>query len=373
MKIGFDAKRAMQNNTGLGNYSRYVIELLSEHSPDNNYYLFAPKQTQNPRLEGIAARKNVSFVFPSGWDKKLSAWWRMARVKNALKHNGITIFHGLSNELPMGINSTGIKSVVTLHDLIFLRYPQFYKAIDRAIYAFKIRTACRMADSIIAISECTKRDIVDFLHVPPEKIVVIYQNCHQNFYIKQDETTKAIVKQKYGLPPHFLLYVGTIEERKNLMTLVKSLQYMPSDVHLAAIGRYTHYQSAVERYAHAAKVTERLHIVGNAAFEDLPALYQSAAAFVYPSFFEGFGIPIVEALASGTPVIAATGSCLEEAGGDSIYINPNDAQQMAHAILRVLHDNQLAKRMAACGKEYIQKFSDANIAAELMKVYRSIG
>ncbi|MDR1121991.1 MAG: glycosyltransferase family 1 protein, partial [Dysgonamonadaceae bacterium] len=147
MKIGFDAKRAMQNHTGLGNYSRYVIEILSKYYPRDAYVLFCPKKKENRRLDAILTRENISFVFPSGFfGKLLSALWRIWWVKNDIKREKIHIFHGLSNELPLGIRHSGVQSVVSIHDLIFLRYPQYYKPIDRFIYRLKFRYACRKAD-----------------------------------------------------------------------------------------------------------------------------------------------------------------------------------------------------------------------------------
>jgi glycosyltransferase involved in cell wall biosynthesis len=373
MRIGFDAKRAVQNNTGLGNYSRYILEILSEFYPDNACFLFAPKKRENSRLETILSRKNLSFVFPSGIYKRLSSLWRISAIKKDIRKKNIQIFHGLSNELPLGIERLGIKTVVTIHDLIFLRYPKFYQPIDRIIYRRKFRRACRIADRIIAISECTKRDIVSFFRIPEEKIEVIYQGCHPQFNVIISAEKKAETAKKYRLPSRFLLYVGSIEPRKNLLFVAKALKKLPNDIHLVAIGKSTPYQTEVEAYVRQFGLEERLHIKNQFPFEDLPALYQSASLFVYPSFFEGFGIPVVEALTSGVPVIAATGSCLEEAGGSaSIYVNPVDDGELVNQILRVLNDETLAKTMVESGKEYIRRFSEEKIASAIMNIYQSI-
>ncbi|MDR1582711.1 MAG: glycosyltransferase family 4 protein [Prevotellaceae bacterium] len=367
MKIGFDAKRAIQNNTGLGNYSRYVIEILSEHYPDNQYVLFAPSERENVRLKTILSRTNISFVFPCRLSKIFSSLWRMFGVKKDIRKNNIDVYLGLSNELPVGIRRTGIKSTVTIHDLIFLRYPEYYKPVDRMIYRFKFRLACRNADRIIAVSECTKRDIVSFFHISEEKIAVIYQGCHPNFRIKVSEEKKSEIAAKYCLPVRYILSVGSVEARKNLLLAVKALKNIPEDIHLVAAGKSTPYQSEVEQYAEKSGLQSRLHILNNVSFEDLPALYQSAAVFVYPSFFEGFGIPVIEALTSGIPVIAATGSCLEEAGGPgSIYVNPNNEAELSERIIEIFTDNNLANNMIESGKEYVKRFSEKNIAAAIM-------
>jgi glycosyltransferase involved in cell wall biosynthesis len=371
MKIGFDAKRALGNSTGLGNYSRYIIEMLSEFYPDNEYVLFAPKRNGHPRLQTIRSRSNVRFVYPAGIHRFFPSLWRSRGVAQDIASNGINIFHGLSNELP--VRTPGVKTVVTVHDLIFLRYPQFYKPIDRAIYRFKFRSACRSADRIVAVSECTKRDIVSFFHIPEEKIDVVYQGCNPVFSTVPDRETVKRIAVKYGLPPVYLLNVGSIESRKNLLLIVKALKRLPAEIHLVAVGKSTPYRTEVEKYATRYGLSSRLHVFDNVPTGDLPALYRMASVFVYPSFFEGFGIPIIEALTSGTPVVAATGSCLEEAGGPhSLYVDPNDEVDLSAKIISILNDSNLAARMYEKGTEYVRRFSDAKLAAALMKVYTEL-
>ncbi len=372
MKIGFDAKRAVQNNTGLGNYSRYIVEILSKYYPENFYFLFSPKEKQNLRLSILKSASNVFFRFPQGLWKNLGSFWRVSTIKNDLKKDQIDIFHGLSNELPIGIHKTGIKSVVSIHDLIFLRYPEYYKWIDRNIYRWKFRYACQKADKIIAISECTKRDIISFFNIPEEKIDVVYQGCHPDFSIRIPKERKREVARKYQLPDDFILYVGSIESRKNLLLIVKALLYTDKNIQLVAIGKKTNYQVEVEKFIEENNLSGRVRIINNLPFEDLPACYQLAKIFVYPSFFEGFGIPVIEALASGTPVIAATGSCLEEAGGpDSLYVDPNDENDLALKIMQVINDKNLALKMKEKGEQYIERFADEQIAKDIMKVYDS--
>jgi glycosyltransferase involved in cell wall biosynthesis len=373
MIIGFDAKRAMQNNTGLGNYSRYIIEVLSEYYSDNRYVLFAPREKANKRLADIFSRENIFSVFPTGLSKLFPSLWRESGINRDIKKNGISIFHGLSNELPVGVRHTGIKTVVSIHDLIFLRYPQYYNLIDRLIYRIKFIRACRKSDKIIAVSACTKRDIISFFNVPEEKIEVVYQGCHKQFKTPVPEEKRRKVLEKHRLPSRYLLYVGSIEARKNLLLTVQALTRLPGDIHLVAIGKSTSYQSKINSFARKANLTSRIHIKNDFPFEDLPSVYQSASLFLYPSFFEGFGIPIIEALSSGVPVIAAKGSCLEEAGGpDSVYVNPTDPQALAEKIEEVLTHPAIADAMSEKGKKYVLRFSDEVIASDVMAVYRSL-
>ena len=177
------------------------------------------------------------------------------------------------------------------------------------------------------------------------------------------------MRQAYGLPDHFILSVGTIEERKNLLLAVKAIERL-GDVHLEAVGKCTPYAEKVKAYVEAHRLSDRVHIIHNLKFGDLPVLYHLATAFVYPSRFEGFGIPIVEALSAGVPVIAATGSCLEEAGGPhSIYVGPDDVAGMADAMKRVMSDEKLRHEMIEQGKAYVVRFDPKRLADEMNVVY----
>lgn len=374
MRIGFDGKRAVQNNTGLGNYSRYIIDILSQYYETNEYIIYAPKQKENKALSKILEKRNIQTVYPatSFW-RKCRSLWRVWGIKTQLKQDHLSIFHGLSNELPLSISKSGTKSIVTIHDLIFIRYPQFYKWIDRHIYAYKYRKACENSDRIIAISEMTKRDIITYWKIDEQKIDVVYQGCHPNFKLLASEKQKEEIREKYRLPQKYILNVGSIENRKNLLLIVKALEYIPDDIALIAVGKRTPYTDTVEEYINSHKLNDRVHLLHNIPFQELPVLYQLAQLFVYPSFFEGFGIPIIEAIHSGIPVIAATGSCLEEAGGpDSIYINPNDEKELAEKINELLSSPETASIMIEKGKKYVERFSEEVIAQDIMHVYQKV-
>jgi glycosyltransferase involved in cell wall biosynthesis len=299
--------------------------------------------------------------------------WRSAGIVKYLKRDQVDLYHGLSYELPAGIGKSGIKSVVTVHDLIFMRFPQYFGAIDRFIYRTKIKYACRIADKIIAISERTKQDVIELLNISSDKIEVIYQGCDPAFKQASTEREKHAILEKYNLPAEFILSVGTIEERKNLLLLIKALPRVVTPLKLVVIGRQTNYAKKVKRLINDLDLNDRVIFLDIVNFTDLPAIYQSAKLFVYPSRYEGFGIPVIEALCSGTPVIAATGSCLEEAGGpNSLYSDPNDERELAEKINMVLNDESLYKRMAAKGKEYSGNFDDEKLAAQMMAVYKKV-
>lgn len=374
MRIGFDGKRAVQNFTGLGNYSRYIVDILCQFYPENEYVLYAPKKRENKRLSILTTQyRQLQLIYPatSLW-KKLSSLWRVWGITRQLEKERIDIFHGLSNELPLNIHESHIKSIVTIHDLIFLRYPQYYQSIDRKIYTYKFRKACENADKIIAISECTKRDIIEFFGIPDDKIEVVYQGCDPIFEYSASNEKKEEVRSKYQLPAKYILNVGSIEDRKNALLIVQSLPQLPQDIDLVIVGRHTPYTEKIKEFASEHNLTSRVHIIHNVPFGDLPAIYQLAEVFAYPSYFEGFGIPIIEALHSKIPVIAATGSCLEEAGGpDSIYINPDSVNEASRALKELLSNPEKRKLMIEKGKEFAKRFDAQNQAVQTMNIYNN--
>lgn len=375
MKIGFDGKRAVQNYTGLGNYSRYIADILCHYYPKNDYILYAPKKRKNARLDVLTKQYGqLHLAFPTaGIWKKLSSLWRVCGITKQLKQENIDLFHGLSNELPLNISKSPVKSIVTIHDLIFLRFPKYYHLIDRKIYKYKFRKACENSDKIIAISECTKRDIIQYFNISPDKIEVVYQGCDTSFALPASEEKKREVRRDYRLPEHYILNVGSIEERKNVLLAVKAMAMLPKHIQMVIIGKRTKYTEEIEEYVNNHGLRERVHILSNVPFDDLPAFYQMADIFVYPSRFEGFGIPIIEALNSGTPVIAATGSCLEEAGGpDSIYVDPDDVQGLANAFKLIYSDSAKRKEMIEKGLVFAKRFSERKQAEEIMNIYKEL-
>lgn len=373
MIIGFDGKRAVQNFTGLGNYSRFVIGALNRYHADNQYKIFAPKRRNNREFSELLHDNTADFYPQTLFAKLLPSVWRSTSILSDLKREDVKLFHGLSGELPFGINKTKIKSIVTIHDLIFLRYPQYYKAIDRKIYDYKYRRACIEADAIIAVSDCTKRDIVNYYNIPEEKITTIYQGCHPLFTKEVSEDKIEIARKRYNLPKRYIVCVGTIEERKNLMLLAEAMKDIPNDVHLVAVGRKTEYAGKVEEFCNINNLTDRVHLIEVVPFDLLPALYQGAEIFAYPSRFEGFGIPIVEAISLGLTGMAASGSCLEEAGGDGIlYVNPDSPKEAADALNRLLSDKNLRNELIEKGKKHIQNFTPEKIASDIAKLYNTL-
>lgn len=368
MRIGYDAKRAFNNHRGLGNYSRDTIRIMATHFPDLQMDLFTPKRDSSIRFD---IPKDVTIIEPK--NGFMTSLWRTFGIAKEAKKQQLDLYHGLSHELPIGIEKTHIPTVVTMHDLIFIRHPELYPFIDRKLYKTKYLRSCRVADRIIAVSQQTQNDLIELWGIEEGKISVVYQGCHPAFCQQVSESQKETVRKKYNLPESYLLNVGAIEPRKNQLLILKALEGGAIDIPLVIAGRKTDYLTELQHFIEKKKLQSQVQILPNVDFNDLPALYQCASIFVYPSHFEGFGIPIVEALQSGVPVIATKGSCLEESGGpDSRYVSPNDPAELAEQIMIVSTDNELINNMIKKGKAYAQRFSDEAIAQHLMQIYTEL-
>lgn len=380
MNIGFDAKRAFHNNTGLGVYSRVLLNLLATQFPQHQYLLFNPK----PGKLYTPDFANVHEVLPQKTiDKIFRSLWRSKWVIDDLRKYEIDLYHGLSHEIPMGIEKSGIASIVTIHDMFPELYPDNFKAIDLRIYRTKTRFACVNSTRILAISNETKNHIVDIYNINPEKIDVIYQSYDPLFDVIETDENKERVRKKYSLPNEFFLHVGTIIERKNLLNICKAINLIKNEINipLVVIGKGKEYKEKVKAYIaennlqnHIILLSDQLAFEGKNSFvpsEAMPAIYQSAKAMIYPSFYEGFGIPVAEGLASGTPVITSAKSCLPEAGGNAAwYVDPSSWEEMAKAFKEIYTNAELVKTMRNKGFEHVKKFSQEKYVSHVMAMYQ---
>jgi glycosyltransferase involved in cell wall biosynthesis len=383
MNIAFEAKRAYTNGTGLGHYSRTLIRSLAEYYPGNRYFLFTPKLTD--RFDATAY-SNAEAITPSSFPSTLfKGAWRSSWVKSDLKKHNIDLYHGLSHEIPAGIHKTGIPSVVTIHDLVFERYPEQFNPIDVRIYRYKFSYACRHASKIIAISRQTKDDICRFYNIPEEKISICYQSCNPAFAEQVSEGQKARIKTIYNLPDRFILYVGSIIERKNLLLICQALRLLKDrfNIPLIVIGEGGAYKKQVQQYISEKGLENQVRFLGDDPLisslnsfrqaTDFPAIYQQAVCMIYPSIFEGFGIPVLEALWSRIPVITSNVSCLPETGGDAaFYVDPYNEKEMAGAILQVAENGTLRTDMIQKGWQHAQHFNQRRCAESVMNLYKSL-
>ena len=373
LTIGFDAKRIVSNATGLGSYGRTLVNDLGQRE-DLQLRLYAPDEGQNELRNQITGRQNVVFCHPRHRLPSIGkALWRSRGMVRQLTADGVQVYHGLSGELPGGLRQEGIGSVVTIHDLIFMRHPEYYNKVDVKIYTRKFRHALQQADRIVAISECTRRDICELGEIDKSRIELIYQSCAPRFTSLPEARQLWQVRDKFGLPDRYILSVGSIEERKNMLLVVKALPLLPEDVSLVIAGRPTPYTDRIRQFVDDEHLHQRVLMLHGVSDFDLPSLYAMADAFVYPSRYEGFGIPIIEAIRMGLPVVACTGSCLEEAGGpDSLYVSPDDPEAMAHAIGKVLYGAPGRQQRIERSQRYVSRFDNTGAASRFAELYEEI-
>jgi glycosyltransferase involved in cell wall biosynthesis len=375
-RIGFDAVRALRNSTGLGNYGRRVLRgLLGGHRAiTGRLYSPAPPRPEYAELpQQLGSGLSLP---PAPWRAPVArSLWRTYRLGRQAVADGVELYHGLSHEIPRDLPGTGLPSVVSFLDLLWLRYPEFYPAIDRLSYQWRYRWSAEHASAIVAASRQTRRDLLERYGVSPARIVVIPPPADGRFGQPVTAAARRSVLAQHALPERFLLSVGTLEARKDQRTAIAALAKLdPARTPpLVLIGRDGGARRPLLRLAARLGVAGRVLIRSGVRDAELPALMPSATLFLYPSLFEGFGLPIVEALAAGVPVIASEGGCFPEAGGpDSRYFPAGDADALADQMRQVLDDAALADRMRVAGRSYAKRFDPQALADRLLAVYDAV-
>ncbi len=370
MKIGFDAKRAFVNRAGLGTYSRNTLTALQKYYPSSQYILYTPALRtdlfkQYPFFDIRTPHDPLSRLF-----KPL---WRSFGMVSSICKEKPDLFHGLSNELPYWIGNTGIPAVVTIHDLIFINFPGLYKAADRWIYYRKVRHACHFAKKIIATSRQTRNDLINHLAVDPGKVEVLYQSISERFFLNHYAEDQEEVLKRYHLPEQFILTVGTVEPRKNQLGVLKALHAGKVDLPYVIVGKPTLYTEQIIEYAEQNGLGNQVIMLTDVPDFDLPAFYRKAMIMVYLSHYEGFGLPVIEAMACGCPVITSTVSCLPEIGGEAAaYCNPDDQETLSDLLLKIAGNTSLAGEMAVKGRQRALMFQPEGRTDALMAFYRNV-
>lgn len=360
MVIGYDAKRAFRNTTGLGNYSRDVIDLIGGEG--HELHLFTPNDELCVTWKPPGSAQIVS-------PGRFSPFWRMYGMYRQAAARPLDLYHGLSHELPLSVKKMGCPSVVTIHDLIYKRFPQYFGLWDRNVYDMKWKWSVQAADHIIAISQATANDIIHFFQVPAEKITVIYNCVSEAFQpTVSDELDLAELDPHWPAEP-YALFLGQNNERKNLDLLIRTYErfadQLPPLVVIGA-GRELGLQSsgAGERiFAPQRRFSER----------ELATVMRRARMLVYPSRFEGFGMPVLEAMQSGTPVITCANSSLPEVGGDAVlYTDEDDPGELLEHMTQLMRDDQLYEEMRRAGLERSGQFSRERQRQQLLALYDRI-
>ena len=355
MKVGIDAKRAYHNKSGLGNYSRDVINSLIKNSR-LNIQLFTTEINNNFILP-----KNIKIHVPNY--KILKNYWRSFCINKVLNSENIKIYHGLSNEIPFGLNKE-IKCVVTIHDVIFKKFPAFYSRFEKFIYSKKTEYACKNAKKIICVSKQTKEDLISFFNVNPNKIEVVYQSCHKAF--KSGLKKKNILSQ-YNLPNEYILNVGTIEKRKNLIFLLEAMKKNP-EVNLVCVGKEKKYKKEIKSFILKNNLKNKILFPSVNDVNDLSDIYKKAKCLVYPSIYEGFGIPIIEGLYSEIPVITMNKPIFKEAGGNHChYVNNTD--ELKNIINKIWSQKKIKNEE---GRKWVYKFDSEKQANQIADIYQKL-
>ena len=355
MIIGFDAKRYFNNRTGLGNYSRSVVEALLKNHPENQYTLFAPGQKGTVLPSGITIAETL----------RKGSIWRVFGMKKDLVRAGIQVYHGLTNEIPLGMNGSGVKTVVTIHDLIFKRFPGYYNFVDRWIYHLKTGYALRNADIVLAASETTANDIRLFYKKEQAKIKVVYQPVDAVWY---EKPAASPVKSSY------ILYVSSFTQRKNHGSLIEAFVKIQkqTDLHLVLAGAEGETLEKCRSFVEAEKLTDRVHFFADCDFVTLHALVYGASLMVNCSFFEGFGIPLAEAAVCGRPMAVSDIAVFREIAGKAArYFNPNNSDEIASVMLESLAPEYQAEMEIGRG-ELLSKIDATAVAEQLNQIYRSL-
>lgn len=362
MHIGFDAKRAFHNHTGLGVYCRALLLSLIQHHGEHRYTLFDARPHRS-LYRDLVCWPTVSSRVPG---------WRSFWMSRSISRSGCRIYHGLSHELPLGIGGSGSIPVVTIHDVVFRRDPGLYPWLDRKIYHRKWAHSTRQARAIVAVSQHTARDLMELYGVPAAKLRVIGPPVALPPPAPPEHLART--RQHFGLPENFLLSVGALTARKNVMAILTALaQMQPADrMPLVVVGSGPQ-EKELQYMTHHLGLQGLVLFTGHTDRHRLAHLYQLAHALVYPSHYEGFGLPLVESLHYGRPVVtSATSSMPEAAGPGGLLIDPSRPQTLAHAITRLVTDAALYDELAHRGRAHARQFEPKLIADRHLALYREL-
>ncbi len=283
---------------------------------------------------------------------------------------GADLFHATEHLLPPFRH---IRTVLTVHDLIYILFPEYHLPMNYHFLRLMMPRFARRAGAIIAISECTRWDLVRLWQIPEEKIHVIHEGIDARFRPPAGSHTAARVRASYGLPDRFALYVGTIEPRKNLPALLDAWQRLRSPCPLVIAGKKGWLYEETFARVEALGLSDRVIFTGFVPDKDLPALYGAADVFVFPSLYEGFGLPVLEAMACGTPVVTTTGGSLPEVAGDAaLLVDPTDVDALTDALGHLLHDRALRDECRERGLARARAFTWERTARETRDVYRRL-
>ena len=368
MRVAIDARKL--HDFGIGTYIRNLLRQLARIDHDTDYVLLS-----SPTDLDVAAQLGPNFrsVLEPSPNYSLR---ELIHVPWVLHRERPDVFHAPHYVLPPAIRC---RSVVTIHDCIHLMFPQYLP--NKAAYAYaraSMWAAVKRSSRILTVSEASKRDILHFFNVAPEKIEVVYNAIDDHFWLTPPEEEVARVRERYQLDHQFVLYVGNIKPHKNLVRLIDAFDELRrtglEDLKLLIIGDEISKLPALRRAVHRHKLHKHVRFLGFVSDGTLRILYRLASVFVFPSLYEGFGLPPLEAMASGTPVVTSNQSSLPEVTGDAaVLVDPYDVDSLVDGIRRVLTDPALAAELRRRGPERAREFSWAHSVEKTRRVYEAVG
>lgn len=371
MRIGIDATALPPRPVGAGNYIIHLIRALAE--VNDRYELVVFAHPGGRELIAVPESERFRWAVIPGRNPVLRLLWEQTALPRLAGSTRLDLLHSLHYTRPWRLPCL---SVVTLHDMTFFLYPQLHTRSKRVFFPPAIRASARTADALITVSESTRRDSMRLLGVPAEKIFATQLGVDPAFRPVQDPVLRAEVRQKYNLPERFILYVGLVEPRKNLPGLIQAYRSAVEQgiTHrLVVVGRFGW------RYRQVLEEIETLGLQGQVQFtgyipqQDLPIVYNLATLFVYPTLYEGFGLPALEAMACGTPVVTSDIASLPEIVGEAgILVPPGDQQALSQALHTALTDQALQNRLATKGPERASQFTWERTARQTLQVYQHV-
>ena len=364
--IAIDARKL--SDFGIGTYTRNLIDALGELDQENQYILFAGQQGSQD-LETLPDNFRVVIErSPSYSIRELMALsWRLFRLK-------VDLYHSTHYVLPAVVPC---RAVVTIHDIIHLLYPEFLPSALAFFYAQRmIRRSLSRGDRIIAVSQNTKTDLMDYFKVDGRKIRVVYSGVTDRYRKQLPDSEISAWLEEFGIDQPYLLFVGNPKPHKNLDNVVKayarSLEIFDYEADLVCVGDREGMEFKVRQRAEQLGLKNRIRLVGHVPEEALPALYQGATLFVFPTLYEGFGLPVIEAMASGVPVITSKTSALREiAEGYGHLVNPLDVEEIAKAIAQCMADKEHREALIKLGLRRADDFRWPRTAEQTLEVYRA--
>ena len=373
-RIGIDITSAITQGAGIGRYTRELVSALVKGDSATEYTLFSAKRpTSRPNSKPIPEAANVTFrEAPLGERWLYRIWYRLALPLSIQWFTGeLDLFHSPDFVLPPVRGQ--IPTLLTVHDLSFLHFPDTFTPSLVAYLNKVVPRSVKRASHVLADSEATKSDLLQAYDVPAEKVTVLYSGVSNDFRPVSDKRLLRHVRQKYGIGERSDVFsVSTLQPRKNYQMLIRAFKMVaarrPHTLVIAG-GKGWLYEQIVDEIAHQ-ELEGRVLLVGFAADEDLPALYSGASLFAYPSVYEGFGLPLLEAMACGVPVLNSSASCLPEVAGDAtVQLSPHDQQAWSEAMVSLLEDSPRRASMVAAGFLQARRFTWARAAQELRSLY----